>query len=123
MMIKEFKDFIMKGDVLSLAVAVIIGAAFGAIVASLVADIITPIIGAILGGVDLAGQVIKVGDAAIGWGNFVQAIINFLIVAFVMFMVIKAYNRANPPVPPAPATDPADVVLLKQIRDLLANRR
>ncbi len=124
-MLKEFKEFIMKGDVLSLAVAVIIGAAFGAIVASLVADIITPIIGVILGGVDFAGQVITVGEAEIGWGNFVQAIINFLIVAFVLFLIIKSYNTANPPVEadPEPEAEPADVVLLKEIRDLLASRR
>ena len=122
-MVKEFKEFIMRGDVLSLAVAVVIGAAFAAIVGSLVADIITPIIGAIFGGIDFAGQVIRVGEAEIGWGNFVQAIINFVIVAFVLFLVIKAYNQANPPEPEAPAADPEDVVLLREIRDLLARGR
>lgn len=91
-MFKEFRDFIMRGNVLDLAVAVIIGAAFGKIVASLVDDILTPIIGLALGGIDFSGQVISMGEAAIRWGGFVQAIIDFLIIALVVFMIIKAAN-------------------------------
>ena len=91
-MLKEFRDFIMRGNVLDLAVAVIMGAAFGKIVASLVDDILTPIIGLALGGIDFSEQAITVGDAAIRWGGFVQAIIDFLIIALVVFLIIKAAN-------------------------------
>ena len=92
-MIKEFKEFINKGNVMDMAVGVIIGAAFGAIVTSLVNDIIMPLVGFITGGVDVTNLSVKVGDATLAYGNFIQAIINFLIIAFVIFMVVKAMNK------------------------------
>ncbi len=118
-MIKEFRDFINRGSELDLAVAVIIGAAFGAIIASLVADIITPLIGVILGGINLAGQTITIGQASIGWGNFVQAIINFVIVAFVMFLIVRTANRMKKEAPATPVAPTPDQKLLTEIRDLL----
>lgn len=123
-MIQEFKEFINRGSVIDLAVAVIIGAAFSAIVGSLVNDIIMPIIGVLMGGVDFSGLAIEIGNAAIGYGNFIQAIINFLLIAFVLFMIIKAMNsrkKEEAPVEEAPA-GPTSEELLIQIRDLLAKR-
>ncbi len=121
-MLKEFREFIMRGNVLDLAVAVIIGGAFGAIVTSLVNDIIMPLVGILMGGVDFSGLGIQVGSATVLYGNFIQAIINFLIIALALFLVIKAANRVmrkkvEAPVPPA-AT--AEEKLLTEIRDLLA---
>lgn len=121
-MIKEFREFIMKGNVLDLAVAVIIGAAFTAIVNSLVNDIIMPIIGVILGGVDFTTLAITVGDATITYGNFIQAIINFLLVALVLFLIIRSINRMSRKKPEAPAAPPEPTTeekLLTDIRDLL----
>jgi large conductance mechanosensitive channel len=120
-MLKEFREFIMRGNVLDLAVAVILGVAFGAIITSLVDDIIMPLIGILLGGVDFTGLAIQVGNATLTYGNFIQAIINFLIVAFALFLIIKAANRVmrkkvEEPVPPAPT---AEEMLLVEIRDLL----
>ena len=105
-MLDEFKKFILRGNVLDLAIGVIIGIAFGAIVTSLVNDIIGPIIGAILGGVNLSGQTLNIGSVALGTGNFVQAVINFLIVAFVMFMIVRTMNKIMPPPPPPPPPGP-----------------
>lgn len=105
-MVAEFKKFILRGNVIDLAVGVIIGAAFGAIVTSLVTDIIGPVIGLITGGINLSGQTVKVASAEIGTGNFVQAIINFLIVAFVLFIIIRIMNRFLPPPPPPPPPGP-----------------
>lgn len=125
-MIKEFKEFIMRGNVMDLAVAVIIGGAFTAIVNSLVNDIIMPIIGAILGGVDFSSMAITVGDAAITYGNFIQAIINFLIIALVLFLLIRAMNNMSRKKEEAPAPPPgptAEEKLLAEIRDLLRERR
>jgi large conductance mechanosensitive channel len=125
-MIKEFKEFIMRGNVIDLAVAVIIGAAFIAIVNSLVNDIIMPIIGVILGGVDFSALAVTVGNATITYGNFIQAIINFLLVALVLFLIIRAINKMShkpaeaPAPPPAPTTEEK---LLVEIRDLLRERR
>lgn len=139
-MIKEFRDFILKGNVLDLAIAVIIGAAFGAIVASLVNDIIMPLVGLVLGGTDFSNLFISLdgnsyatlaaaqeaGAATLNYGIFIQTIINFLIIAAVLFMIIKAYNStqkkeaAAPPAPPAPTNEEK---LLTQIRDLLARQR
>ena len=126
-MIKEFREFIMRGNVLDLAVAVIIGVAFGAIITSLVNDIIMPLIGILMGGIDFSGLAVQVGSATVTYGNFIQAIINFLIIALVLFLVIKGANsvmrkKAEAPVPPAPT---AEEKLLTEIRDLLAaqNRR
>ena len=124
-MIKEFREFIMRGNVMDLAVAVIIGAAFTAIVNSLVDDIIMPIIGIILGGVDFTSLVITVGNATITYGNFIQAIINFLLIALVLFLIIRSINRMSrkkveAPTPPAPTVEEK---LLTEIRDLLRERR
>jgi large conductance mechanosensitive channel len=141
-MLKEFRDFILRGNVLDLAVGIIIGAAFTAIVNSLVADIINPIIGLILGQVDFSNLYVALdgktypslkaardaGAAVLAYGSFITAIINFVIIAFVVFMLVRAMNtmmkriekeKAAAP-PPAPA---ADVVLLGEIRDLLKTER
>ncbi|MFN8456606.1 MAG: large-conductance mechanosensitive channel protein MscL [Anaerolineae bacterium] len=124
-MLKEFRDFINRGNVMDLAIAVIIGGAFGAIVTSLVNDIITPILGVILGGINFSGLAITVGSAAIGYGNFIQAIINFLIIAWVIFLLMKAINgMKKPPAPaaPAPPAPSAEEKLLTEIRDLLKQK-
>jgi large conductance mechanosensitive channel len=124
-MIKEFREFISKGNVLDLAVAVIIGVAFGLIVTSLVNDIITPIIGMILGGIDFTSLAITVGEAQILYGNFIQAIVNFLIVAFVLFLIVRSFNKLRRTPPAAPAAPPApteEVLLLREIRDLLSRQ-
>jgi large conductance mechanosensitive channel len=103
-MLKEFRDFAMRGNVLDLAVAVIIGAAFGKIISSLVNDIIMPVIGVVMSGVNFAELSITVGGAVIKWGSFVQAIIDFIIVAFVIFMIVKAANASKKAPPPAEPT-------------------
>ncbi len=108
-LVKEFKDFVMRGNVMDMAVGVIVGGAFGAIVTSLVDDVIGPIIGMILGGIDFSKLAITVGSANLMIGNFIQAIINFLIIALVLFAVLKAFNTASakmkkPEEPAAPAT-------------------
>lgn len=121
-MLKEFKEFLNRGNVIDLAVAVIIGGAFGAIVKSLVADIIMPFIGVLMGGTDLTALTIEVGDAVITYGNFLQAIINFVVIAFVIFLFVRSYNKMKkqeeeaPAAPPAPS---AEETLLTEIRDLL----
>lgn len=121
-MFKEFRDFINRGNVIDLAVAVIIGAAFSGIVTSLVNDIVTPIIGVITGGVNFSGLAITVGEAVIGYGNFLQAVINFLLIAFVVFLLVRTVNNLRkkeadvPAEPPAPTTEEK---LLTEIRDLL----
>lgn len=122
-MLKEFRDFISRGNVIDLAVAVIIGGAFTAIVNSLVKDIIMPLIGVILGGVDFTTLAITVGTASITYGNFIQAIINFLIIAFVVFLMVRAINRMTRKQAAAPAAPAADVVLLTEIRDLLKRQQ
>ena len=125
-MLKEFRDFIMRGNVLDLAVAVIIGAAFGAIVTSLVNDIFTPLIGIVMGGVDFTGLSVTVGNAQVLYGNFIQAIINFLIVALALFLVIKAANSVMRKKVEAPAPPPIPSMeekLLTEIRDLLKARQ
>jgi len=103
-MLKEFKDFAMKGNVMDLAVAVILGGAFGKIIASLVGDILMPLIGLLLGGVDFSGLAITVGSAAVKYGSFIQAIIDFTIIAIVIFMIVKAMNSMKKPEPVAPLT-------------------
>jgi large conductance mechanosensitive channel len=116
-MLNEFKTFIARGNVLDLAVGVVIGAAFTAIVTSLVGDLITPLIGLILGGVDFSGLSVGVADAQFMYGNFINAIIKFLIVAWVVFLIVKAVNRAMPKKEEAPAAPagPSDNDLLKEI--------
>ena len=124
-MMKEFKEFISRGNVMDMAVGIIIGGAFTAIVGSLVADIIGPIIGMIMGGIDFSTLSVQVGEAVLTYGNFIQAIINFLIVAWVIFMIVKAMNKMKrkeeekPAEPEAPAEPPEDIVLLREIRDSL----
>ncbi len=123
-MLQEFQKFISKGNVLDLAVGVIIGGAFGAIVGSLVNDIIMPLIGLILGGIDFTGLAITVGSATVTYGNFIQAIVNFLIIAFVIFQIVQIANKLNPPPPPPPPAGPTpDQKLLAEIRDLLAKSK
>ncbi|MBS1529709.1 MAG: large-conductance mechanosensitive channel protein MscL [Bacteroidetes bacterium] len=131
-MVKEFKEFAMRGSVVDLAVGVIIGAAFGKIVTSLVNDIIMPPIGYILGGIDFSDKKVvivqadaahKVAEVAIRYGNFVNAAIDFIIVAFCIFLVIKGINSMKKKEEAAPAPEPVptnEEVLLTQIRDLLA---
>jgi large conductance mechanosensitive channel len=134
-MIKEFKEFISKGNVMDLAVGIIIGAAFTAIVGSLVSDLINPIIGLILGGVNFSDMFVDLsgtapaslaaakesGAAVFAYGAFITAIINFLIIAFVVFMLVKMMNKIMPK--PAPAAEapkgPTQEELLTQIRDAL----
>ena len=139
-MLQDFKAFIAKGNVLDLAVAVIIGAAFGAIVTSLTGDIIMPIIGAIFGGADLSNHFIllsvptgyegsltdyaalkEAGAAMIGYGAFITAVINFLILAFVIFLLVRWANRLTSKKEPAPA-GPSEIDLLTEIRDELKKR-
>ena len=103
-MLKEFKAFVMRGNVLDLATAVIIGGAFGKIIGSLVNDIIMPLIGLAMGGVNFSELSITVGAAAIKWGAFVQTTLDFLVIAFVVFLIIKAANKLKKE---APATAPA----------------
>ncbi len=122
-MLKEFRDFINRGNVMDLAVAVILGAAFGAIVTSLVNDILMPILGIFIGGIDFTGLAITVGDAVIGYGNFIQMVINFLIIAFAIFMIVRWVNKLKKETPaPTPAPS-AEEKLLAEIRDLLKEQR
>ncbi len=126
---EEFKAFISKGDVVSMAVGLMVGSAFTAIITALNTNIITPILGIIMGGIDFSGVIIKIGAAEIGVGLFIQAIINFLITAFVLFLVVKFFNslkkkeEEKPAAPPAPPAEPDDVKLLKEIRDLLKDQK
>lgn len=137
-MLKEFREFALKGNMLDLAIGVIIGAAFGGLVTSLVQDIFTPILAVITGGTDftnlywqLKGEpqttlaAAREAGATIAYGNFITLVINFLIVAFVLFMIVKAVNRMRRPkdaAPGAPPPPPEDIVLLQEIRDLLAKQ-
>jgi len=103
-MLKEFKDFVMRGNVLDLAVAVIIGGAFGKIVGSMVNDIIMPLIGLMMGGVNFSELSITVGEAVVKWGSFVQTVLDFLVIAFVIFLIVRAANKMKKaPAPAAPA--------------------
>ena len=144
-MFQEFKAFIARGNVLDLAVAVIIGAAFGNIVSSLTDDLLMPLIGKLLGGLDFSSYYIalgpipaelagssdyaalkKAGVALFGYGAFITAAVNFVIVAFIIFLLIRSVNRVIPKgdsEPEAPAAEPADVALLREIRDELRGRQ
>ncbi|WP_019638010.1 large conductance mechanosensitive channel protein MscL [Paenibacillus fonticola] len=122
---KEFKTFAFKGNVLDLAIAVIIGAAFGKIVSSVVDDIIMPLLGILLGGLDFSGIVIEVNEASIKIGSFIQTIIDFLIIAFSIFLFIKLLNKFKnkaEPEPEKPAEPSNEEKLLTEIRDLLKNK-
>lgn len=143
-MLKEFRDFAVKGNVIDLAVGVIIGAAFGKIVDSMVKDLIMPVIGKIFGGLDFANKFVLLGDNVkdgktiemtydaltkagipmFAYGNFITVLINFIILAFIIFQLVKVVNKAKgnlnfDPAAAAPAPTPDDVVLLREIRDLL----
>ena len=103
-MLNDFKAFIMRGNVLDLAVAVIIGGAFGKIVSSLVSDIIMPLIGLIVGGIDFSGLAFTVGSAKVTYGNFINNVIDFLIIAFVIFLMVRAISSLQKPAPAAAPT-------------------
>lgn len=132
-MLKEFKEFIARGNVFDMAVGIIMGAAFTAIVNSMVGDLIMPVIGVITSGVDFADKFVSLdgetyaslqaakdaGAPVVTYGVFINAVINFLIVAFVIFMLVKQVNRLKKQEAAAPAEPPADVRLLTEIRDLL----
>lgn len=120
--VAEFKEFISKGSVMDMAVGIIIGGAFTAIVTSLVKDIIMPLIGIITGGIDFSGLSVKVGEATLTYGNFINAIISFLLISLVIFIMIRKVNSLRKK-EEAPAEEPAtaeDILLLTEIRDLLA---
>ena len=124
--IKEFKEFAMKGNVMDMAVGVIIGGAFGKIVTSLVNDILMPIIGMLTGGIDFTGLKATIGEANITYGQFVQSVIDFVIVAFCIFLMLKGINKLNrkkqePAAPEAPK-GPTQEELLAEIRDLLKQK-
>lgn len=124
-MIKEFKEFIMRGNVLDLAVGVIIGSAFSAIVNSLVTDIITPLIVSLTSQASVSELSIKIGSATLTYGNFIQAIIDFLIIAFILFLIIKTANRISRKEPETQEAVeiPQAEQYLKEIRDLLAREQ
>ena len=121
-MIQEFKAFAMKGNVVDLAVGVIIGAAFGKIVASLVEDVIMPVLGTLIGGINFSGLAITVGSATIKYGKFLQTCLDFLIIAWAIFVAVKLINRLRKEEPAAPAAPPRQEVLLEEIRDVLKKR-
>ena len=116
-MLSEFKDFIAKGNVMDMAVGIIIGAAFTAIVGSLVEDLINPLIGIFMGGVDFSGLTLNFGEAVFTYGKFIMAVINFLIISFVVFMLVKAVNKAKGPAEEAEEEDtgPSQEELLADI--------
>ncbi len=140
-MLQEFKTFVMRGNVLDLAVAVIIGAAFGKIVTSLTDDVLMPIIGKLFGGLDFTGYFValgpipaslagstdyvalkKAGVPLLGYGAFVTAAVNFLIIAVIIFLLIRAVNRMVPRADAPAAVEPADITLLREIRDAVQAR-
>lgn len=137
-MLKEFKEFALKGNVVDLAIGIIIGAAFSGLVNSIVNDIIMPIIGVITGGIDYTNKYIQlVGEpqptldaarkagATIAYGNFITLLINFIIVAWILFLIVKGMNRMKreKAAAPAPVATPEDVALLREIRDLLSKQK
>lgn len=139
-MLNEFKEFAMKGNVVDLAIGVIIGGAFGKLVTSVVEDLIMPIVGRITGNMDFSNMFIGLSDGVtatglaaareqgpvFAYGNFITILINFLIIAWVLFMIVKAMNRMKkeePAAPAVPAAPPAQEVLLGEIRDLLAKNK
>lgn len=120
--VSEFKDFATKGNLMDMAVGIIIGAAVGKMVGSLVENIIMPIVGVFMGGVNFEDLSYKIGDASIGYGSFIQAILDFLIIAFVIFMIIKMIANLKRKQEQEPEEVPEDVALLTEIRDLLKQR-
>lgn len=123
-MLNEFKTFAMRGNVIDLAVGVVIGAAFGKIVTALVDGVIMPPIGLAIGGIDFSAITIPLTDeVSIAIGAFLNTLIQFVIIAFAIFLVVKVINRLKKEEPAAPAAPPADIVLLTEIRDLLKQQR
>ena len=122
--LKEFREFATKGNVVDLAVGVIIGTAFGKIISSLVADIIMPLIGILIGGVHYEDLVIEVGDAQVTYGKFLQNVIDFIVIAFVIFLMVKVINhfRRQQEKEPQAAPPPRQEQLLEEIRDLLKRK-
>ena len=122
--LREFRDFAVKGNVVDLAVGVIIGAAFGKIISSLVADLIMPLVGILVGGIHYEDLVWEVGSAQVAYGRFLQNVLDFLIVAWVIFLMVKLINRFRRKAQeePAAAPPPRQEKLLEEIRDLLKNR-
>lgn len=121
--LQEFKAFAMRGNVVDLAVAVVIGAAFGKIITAMVDGIIMPLIGMLVGGINIADKTITFGQATIKWGMFLQSVIDFTIIAFAIFSVLKVINTLQRKQPePAPKI-PEDIVLLTEIRDILKNQK
>ncbi len=125
----EFKAFIARGNVMDMAVGVIIGGAFSAITTSLINDIIMPLLGIFTGSISFAAMAVEVNGAVIGYGNFIQAILNFLVMAFVVFCLVKTMNsfhrkKEEAPTQPAPEPEPsAEEKLLSEIRDLLKGQK
>ena len=134
-MVKEFREFAMRGNVIDMAVGIVIGGAFGKIVTSLVNDVIMPPIGWLTGGVDFSrlkwvikpaddsDPAHKMAEVAINYGSFINTVITFVIIAFAIFLLVKAINRLHKKEEAAPAAPPADVALLTEIRDLLKDKR
>lgn len=118
-MVSEFKEFAMKGSLMDMAVGIIIGAAIGKMVGALVDNVLMPLIGLAMGGVDFSSLAITVGEASINYGAFIQALIDFLIIAFVIFMILKMINNMKKQAEEEPEAPSDDVVLLTEIRDLL----
>lgn len=124
--VKEFKEFAVKGNVMDMAVGVIIGGAFGKIVTSMVEDLLMPLVGMLTGGVDLTSLSLTVGDANVKYGNLLQNVIDFVIVAFSIFLMVKGINKfkkAPDPAPEVPAAPSPEEKLLTEIRDLLKEKK
>jgi len=121
-MVSEFKEFAMKGSLIDMAVGIIIGAAIGKVVGALVDSILMPLVGMAMGGVDFSSLALQVGEASVGYGAFLQALIDFLIVAFVIFMIIKMLSNLKKSAEEEAEELSADTVLLTEIRDLLKQR-
>ncbi len=122
--VKEFREFAVKGNVVDLAVGVIIGAAFGKIVSSLVEDVVMPVLGVVMGGLNFSGLALNVGSATLKYGKFLQTCLDFLIVAWAIFLIVKLINRLKREEPKVeePKAPPRQEVLLEEIRDLLKAR-
>ena len=125
--LQEFREFVLRGNVLDLAVGVIIGGAFSKIVSSLVNDVLMPLIGILIGGVDFKNLTLTIGDAKITYGNFIQNVIDFLIIAACIFVIVKVINKIIKPLKKEEKKEepkkPDDIVLLEEIRDLLKKKK
>jgi len=118
-LVSEVKEFAMKGSLMDMAVGIIIGAAIGKVVGALVESILMPLIGTAMGGIDFSSLAMKIGDASIGYGAFIQALIDFIIVAFVIFMILRAMNKMKQAESEEEDAPAEDIALLTEIRDLL----